>query len=250
MKLIVLGSGTGVPSLTRGAPGLLLRVANKQLVIDSGSGSLTRLLKAGTTYNDIDQLCYTHTHPDHTAELAPYLFACNYGSPPRQTALNIMAAKGFSRFFDKLKKAYHPWLEPHQYRLNLAELEYDRLDFRGFSLMTKPMQHMELSIGFRITAAGGKSITISGDTDYCENIIELAKDTDLLALECSFPDQHKMEGHLTPSAAGRIAAAAGCQKLLLTHFYPICDHYDIAAECRKTYAGELILAQDGMQIMV
>ncbi len=250
MKLIVLGSGTCVPSLTRGSPGLLLQVADKQLVFDSGSGSMNRLLEAGTTYNDVDLLCYTHTHPDHTADLVPCLFACNYASSPRVRELKIIAGKGFAPFFTSLTRVYHPWMDPQNYRLSLTEMEYDRLGFNGFSLLSRPMKHMQLSIGFRVIAEGGGSITISGDTDYCENVVELARGTDLLVLECAFPDEHKIEGHLTPQVAGQIATESGCRKLLLTHFYPICEQYDIAAECRRTYTGELIMAHDGMRIMV
>lgn len=229
---------------------MLIRVGGRQIIFDSGSGSLDRLLNAGTTYNDIDQLCYTHIHPDHTADLVPYLFACNYGEPPRSRGLHIIAGTGFKRFYDNLKQVYAPWISPQQYQLSLYEVNHGRLNFSGFSLLARPMKHMEVSVGYRIEDEAGKSITISGDTDYCHNIVELARGTDLLVLECSFPNHHKVEGHLTPKIAGKIAKEAGCRKLLLTHFYPICDQYDIAAECRETYTGELILARDGMQITV
>jgi ribonuclease BN (tRNA processing enzyme) len=250
MELIILGSGTCVPSLTRGSPGLLVRVGNELLVVDSGSGTLGRLLKTGVTYNDIDRLCYTHIHPDHTADLVPCLFACNYGDAPRKRELQIIAGGGFRRFFNNLKSVYHPWMEPQQYQLSICEVEADRLDFGGFSLITRPMKHTESSVGYRLETGAGRSITISGDTDYCRDIVELARGTDLLVLECSSPNRHKLEGHLTPEVAGRIATEAGCRRLLLTHFYPVCDQYDIAAECRTAYAGELILAEDGMRVTV
>jgi ribonuclease BN (tRNA processing enzyme) len=47
-----------------------------------------------------------------------------------------------------------------------------------------------------------------------------------------------------------MAAKAGVRKLMLTHFYPECDRADIAAECRKTYDGPLVLAEDLMEITV
>ena len=58
----------------------------------------------------------------------------------------------------------------------------------------------------KLTDSNGKSIVYSGDTDYCPELIELADNCDLLILECSFPDDMKVEGHLTPSEAGKIAA--------------------------------------------
>jgi len=64
------------------------------------------------------------------------------------------------------------------------------------------------------------------------------------------PDKLRVKGHLTPSWAGKIASRAGVKKLVLTHFYPECDQTDIEQECRKTYSGPLLLAEDLMQIEV
>ncbi len=40
------------------------------------------------------------------------------------------------------------------------------------------------------------------------------------------------------------------RKLILTHFYPICDDYDILGECRVEFGGEIVLAEDLMTIEV
>jgi ribonuclease BN (tRNA processing enzyme) len=98
--------------------------------------------------------------------------------------------------------------------------------------------------------AEGRSLVYSGDTDYCGNIVRLGKEADLLILECSFPEERKKEGHLTPSLAGRIAREAQSKKLLLTHFYPVFQGHDIREECRKEYSGEILLAVDGMKVSV
>ncbi len=84
--------------------------------------------------------------------------------------------------------------------------------------------------------------------DFSENLVTLAKDADLFICESATPDDLKVKGHLTPSLAGEIAKQASVRKLVLTHFYPECDNVDIEKECRKTYAGPLILAEDLMKI--
>jgi len=112
------------------------------------------------------------------------------------------------------------------------------------------VEHNPESIAFRITGAGGRSVVYSGDTDYSENLIELSKNADLLICESALPDDYRIKGHLTPSLAGAIATRAGVKKLVLTHFYPECDKTDIELECRKTYAGQLVLAEDLMQIEI
>ena len=75
------------------------------------------------------------------------------------------------------------------------------------------------------------------------------KNADLFICECALPDQMKADGHLTPSYAGRIASMANVKKLVLTPFYPECgppecSPTDITKQCRKTYAGPLVLADD------
>ncbi|MBN2246028.1 MAG: MBL fold metallo-hydrolase, partial [Candidatus Aminicenantes bacterium] len=115
---------------------------------------------------------------------------------------------------------------------------------------SKPMAHIYESVGYRIEFKDGRSMAISGDTDYCQNIIDLAFKVDILVLECSFPDGKKVEGHLTPSLAGRIAAESRCKKLLLTHFYPVCDQFDIVGQCKKIYQDQIILGEDLMRVKI
>ena len=112
------------------------------------------------------------------------------------------------------------------------------------------MAHISESVGYRIEFNNGKSLAVSGDTDYCKNIIDLAFQVDLLVLECSFPDEKKVEGHLTPSLAARIGLESNCKKLLLTHFYPACDQIDILEQCRQIYKGEVTLGEDLMKMKI
>ena len=122
--------------------------------------------------------------------------------------------------------------------------------FEPFDIETMPMEHIESSIGFRITTPEGTSIVYTGDIDFCDNAVALAKNADLLICESALPDGMKVPGHLTPSLAGEIATQANSKRLVLTHFYPECDMVDIEAECRKIYQGHLILAEDLMQIEI
>jgi ribonuclease BN (tRNA processing enzyme) len=249
-ELILIGSGTGIPSLRRGSPGLLAISATTTLLIDSGPGTLRKMLEVGITYRDPDVLLYTHLHPDHTADLVPTLFACKYGDLPREKDLLCIGGPGFKSFFEKLEKLYGSWIGPQSYNLTVKEIEKDPLFFRDLKVISKPMAHLSGSIGCRIEFKDGKSIAISGDTDYCQNIIDLAYEVNLLILECSFPEGKKVEGHLTPSLAGRIGLESHCKRLLLTHLYPICDQFDILRQCRQVYQGEIILGEDLMRIRI
>lgn len=247
-ELIVIGTGTGIPSLRRGAPGLLVISDGTRLLIDSGSGTLGRMLEVGVTYRDPDLLLYTHIHPDHVSDLVPIIFASKYADYPREKELLCIGGPGFRSYFEKLKNLYGSWIEPKSYPLTIKEISQEAFAYRDLRILSSPMAHISESVGYRIEFKDGKSMAISGDTDYCQNIIDLAFEVDLLVLECSFPDGRKVEGHLTPSLAGRIALESGCKKLLLTHLYPICDQIDILNQCRQVYPGEIILGEDFMRI--
>jgi ribonuclease BN (tRNA processing enzyme) len=249
-ELIVIGSGTGIPTLRRGAPGLVVLSDRTRLLIDSGSGTLGRMLQVGLTYRDLDLLLYTHIHPDHISDLVPIIFASKYADQPREKELWCVGGPGFQSYFEKLKNLYGSWIEPQSYPLTIKEISRKGLIYRDLRILSKPMAHIAESVGYRIEFEDGRSMAISGDTDYCQNIIDLASEVDILVLECSFPDGKKVEGHLTPSLAGRIALESQCKKLLLIHFYPICDQSDIVSQCSQVYPGEIILGEDWMRIAI
>jgi ribonuclease BN (tRNA processing enzyme) len=249
-ELIILGSGTGIPSLRRGSPGLVLSSGEATVLIDSGSGVLRRMLEVEMTYRDVDLLLYTHLHPDHIADLVPFLFACKYADHPREKDLLCFGGPGFEDYFEQIKKIHGRWIEPRSYHLNVEEVSSKPLSLRDLTIFSKPMPHTPQSVGYRIELGDGKSIALSGDTDYSRIVADLADGVDLLVLECSFPEGRKVEGHLIPSLAGRIASESHCKRLLLTHLYPVCDQVDIVKQCRDIFAGEIILAEDLMRIEI
>jgi len=229
-----------------------MKIKDKALLFDSGAGTMRRLLEADTEIFDISFVFYSHFHPDHTGEFVPFIFANKYpDGARRQVPITLVAGKGFSTFYDKLKTAYGHWIELAPGLLNIVELNnngYDSLSFDDFMVESIPVMHNDESIAYKITSSGGKSVVYSGDTDYSDNLITLSKDADLLICESALPDDLKVKGHLTPSSAGKIASLANVNQLVLTHLYPECDDVDIERECRKTYSGPLTIAEDLMKI--
>ena len=248
MELCVLGSGTCIPTIDRGPSGLVLSFSDHLIFFDGGGGSLRQMPRLGLDYRKIDYLCITHFHPDHVSDLVPFLFALNYTVDfIRILPLRIIGPQGLENFYSQMQRIFGHWIAAKTYYLYLDQAEEDRLEFPDFFIETLPLAHSDSSIGFRVEAEG-KSMVYSGDTDYCENIIRLGENADLLILECSFPDERKSSGHLTPSLAGRIARETSCKKLLLTHFYPVFQGIDIKKECQKEFSGDIVLAVDGMKL--
>jgi len=254
IQVTILGSGTCVPSLKRSSCAVLVRTGSAVLLFDSGPGTMRRLLEAGTTIFDLTGILYSHLHPDHSAELVPLLFATKYPDEAARTKpLSIVAGRGFHKFFRGLEAVYGKWILLPPGLINIVELDNRAPDAHRFGdvdLASAPVAHNDESIAFRVTNAAGCSVVYSGDTDFSEDLIELAKDADLLICESALPDDMRVAGHLPPSLAGEIATRAGVKKLVLTHFYPPCDQVDIARQCRKTYRGPLLLAEDLMKIEV
>ena len=252
ITLTVLGSGTAVPSLERSACAIMVETGKATLVFDTGPGTMRRLLEAGRHLNDVSHIFYSHFHPDHTSELVPFLFAVKYHPPlHRPQGITLTGGPGFIDYYGRLQHAHGDWMAPEPGFVDLVEMvpgETGRTEYPGFTVDTGPVQHKPESLAYRITAPCGTSIVYSGDTDFSEDLIQLATGADLFVCESAFPDDLKTDKHATPSIAGRMAEKAGVDILMLTHFYPACDKVDLAKQCRRTYSGRLILAEDLLKI--
>ena len=251
MEMIVLGSGTSVPHPKRGSAGYLVRGAGRTILVDAGLGTIQKLATLGISLAEPDAVAFTHLHLDHTAELAPLLFALRNPGIGRTRTLVLIGAPGFRDFYARLRRMYGASVEPLDYPLEIEEIEGRPVSLGGFTLRAFPVSHTPQSVAYRVEdPADGKSVVFSGDTDSCEGLIEAARGTDLAVFECSFPDGRKVEGHLTPREAGELASRSAAKRLLLTHFYPECEGEDILGQCRDTYAGEILLAEDLLRVPV
>ena len=252
ITVTILGSGTCVPSLKRSSCSVLMETGNRKLLFDSGAGTMRRLLETNVKIFDISFIFFSHLHPDHTGELVPFLFATKYPDIDwRQKPLTIVAGKGFAGFYNKLKNVYGEWIELKPELFNIIEMDNkkkDFIDFGDFTVESIPVEHTDESLAYRINSSGGKSVVYSGDTDFSDNLVTLAKNADLFICESALPDELKVSGHLTPSLSGEIATQANVDKLALIHFYPECDQVNIEKQCRKTWSGPLILSEDLMKI--
>ncbi|HWN81531.1 MAG TPA: MBL fold metallo-hydrolase, partial [Candidatus Udaeobacter sp.] len=219
------------------------------VLFDGGSGTLRRLAEAGIDYRTIDQLFYTHLHPDHTGDLVPFLFAQRYRpAPPRTTALSLHGPRGFQSFVTQLKVIYGRWIEGPDYAVEVRELWDSATAVGSLRIAAVPMRHSVAAVGYRITDGDGLTCAYTGDTDVTPRVVELARGAELLIADCAMPDESKIDGHLTPGLVGELATEAGVGMVCLSHFYPPCDRVDVVAQCRRTFAGPVIAAADLMQI--
>jgi ribonuclease BN (tRNA processing enzyme) len=133
--------------------------------------------------------------------------------------------------------------------LSLKETKEGIYKFDGFTLTARKTPHIESSLAYRIESSG-KSLVYSGDTDYSEPLIELAKDADTLIIECSVPDELKVKGHLTPTEVVKIANESRAKKIIISHLYPICDKTDIIRVIGEHTEADVVLAEDLLEIEI
>ena len=119
----------------------------------------------------------------------------------------------------------------------------------GLRLSFGPAAHRPESLSLRFEY-DGRSLGITGDTDVCEAQAGFFRKVDLLVSEAAMPDGMKISGHLTPSLAGGLATDSFARHLVLTHFYPECEGADVESQAKRTFAGPVTIAADGMEIPI
>ena len=101
----------------------------------------------------------------------------------------------------------------------------------------------------------GRRVVISGDTRPTDALVEAARGADLLVHEATFGDEEAPRaaetGHSTAREAADVAARAGAQRLVLTHFSARYsrDTSDLVREARERFP-ETMAARDGLEVDV
>lgn len=114
------------------------------------------------------------------------------------------------------------------------------------------------AFGFRFDLKkSGKSITFSGDTTKSDNLIALARDTDVLVHESAFslddaywhnifPPGYLTASHTSARQVGEVAAAAAAKHLVISHYQPDNLSDDTwRREITPSYRGRIDIAKDG-----
>ncbi len=249
IELQFLGTGTILPSPRRSCSATLLTTSKERILIDAGAGTLLRLREQHIHPLELTYIFFTHYHPDHVADLIPILFClrnCTWEENEGHR-LRVWGPRGLLNHLRGLEQAYGRWVQNSGEEVKFYELKRRLLDFPGFRLIWGKVIHKSESVGYRFEVAG-RVICFSGDSGYCQELIRLCHQADLAVLECSHPDEHAVEGHLSPSLAGKIAESAGVKKLILNHFYPDAESSNLVEVASKFYSGPIVLAEDGLKI--
>ncbi|MGQ0813471.1 MAG: MBL fold metallo-hydrolase [Gemmatimonadota bacterium] len=251
MRLTIVGCGTAAPDAERAASGYHVEIGGLALLMDCGPGVVHHLAQFELDWQHLSHLLISHFHNDHIGDVPALFFAWKWGmQPARSQPLHLIAPKGMRK---KLKHMAHAMgehvLEPG-FEVKLHEMggEDGRLLNDVVHLKTLRTPHTKESIAFRLDGPDG-SIGYTGDTGYSEQVSVFLSRVDLLVMECSLPDDHALDLHLTPSSAARMAQQANPGALVLTHVYPQLDRNTLAERVRDAgWTGDTVLAIDGLSI--
>ena len=276
MKIITLGTGGPRPDAERGSACTVLEVGGKYLYFDTGRGVVRSTAQKGIPFKDVAALFLTHHHVDHIGELPDFMIS-SWLAGRRGAPLPAFGPPGTATIYRVLmEQVYDKDLE---FRTEGEKVfgKFDHAEFRevrtgpvaevaGCRVSCEEMTHGHglpfgqaflsrwTCLGYRIEAEG-KVVTISGDSVMSEALLRLARGSDLHVQCCYMAASDLTEPHFKrvsqytlacSDTVGKIAAAAGVKKLVLTHFrHMAADKLaEIGRDVRADFSGEVFLARD------
>lgn len=245
LSLVTVGTGTVAPSATRTGPAHWVERGDVRLLMDCGAGTIHRLAEFGLKWEKVSHVALTHFHPDHFGELPALLFALRHATK-RVEPLVILGPAGTVRLIKGLAEGYGAWVLDPGYPIGILDVQAGE----PFPLSPDVMlevhatPHTSESVALAVTAPEGR-LVYTGDTGPSDDLATWAKGCNLLLAECSLPDAHAVDGHLSPETVGRLAAGARPGRLVLTHFYPSLEQVDVRKLVAARYQGPVALAADG-----
>lgn len=275
-RLVLLGTAGGpTPKATRAAPSQAIVAGDRIYLVDCGDGVARQLALAKLPIRQLRAVFITHQHSDHNAGYGPLFLlgwtaglstpVDTYGPPPlRDMTKHLLEAYRYDvelRMKDEGRPPLAPLIRPHQITGGGEVFKDDRVRVTAALNNHPPIEH---SFAYRIDGPD-RSIVISGDTTYSENVVKLARGADVLLHEVLSRDfwerrdapqppsvvRHIVASHTDAADVGRVAAEAGVGTLVLSHFVPTegpgapTDDQWIAA-ARRHFKGTIVVGRDLM----
>ncbi len=152
-ELVVLGTASQVPTRHRNHNGYLLRWDGEGILFDPGEGTQRQMLRAGVAAHDLNRICVTHFHGDHSLGLAGVIQRINLDKVPHPVTAHYPLSG--QRFFDRLR---HATAYRETVALTQAPVDADGVlvDTGGYTLQAVRLSHPVESYGYRLVEPDGR----------------------------------------------------------------------------------------------
>ncbi len=251
MILTVLGSGTVVPDGNRNSAGYFIETPDVRLMMDCGAGSVHALARYGLPWERMTHLYISHFHVNHVGELASLFFALKHGlRDKRDEPLTVVGPRGLDKVMGGLKQAFGDDLFEPKFPVNVRMLNPgEQIELDGGRLAVTKTPHTDESLAVRIESRG-RQICYTGDTDFSLEVASFFSGASLMISECSFREPREGVPHVSVGGVARMAAHAGVERLMVTHFYFKFEDAELKRELESGFSGEVIIGRDGLRIEI
>ena len=282
LNVTLLGTGDPIPRLDRFGPATLVEAGPHRLLFDAGRGAAQRLGQLGIALGDIDVVFITHFHHDHLNGFSDLWLTGWLPNPfgRRSMPLRVVGPTGTASIMEGLRQAYDPNIQIRivDEQLPPAGAEFDVSEFSGDGTVydqdgvvvrafaVDHGQYIKPSYGYRIEYEG-RSVAISGDTRFDENLIEAARGVDVIIHEVvaareelvEFDERMQLiiDHHTTPEEAGIVFDRVHPKLAVYTHYVllsapnsPEVTIDEVLERTRTSYAGPLVAGEDLMRFEI
>lgn len=249
MHLTIIGCGDAFGSGGRFNTCFLLETAKATLLVDCGASSMSALNARQIDTNRIDGIVLSHLHGDHFGGL-PFLLLHAQFLARRDKPLLIAGPPGTRERLDALLEACFPKAKtgiPWRFKWDVQEIPVAvPTDVLGHAIVTAEVVHQSgaPSTALRI-ADGEKLFSYSGDTEWTDALIGVARDADLFICECYAYAGSKMTGHLSWEILQPRLRDFGAKQIMLTHMNPT-----MLARTDEARAAGVLVAEDGLAMEI
>ncbi|WP_174616235.1 MBL fold metallo-hydrolase [Virgibacillus ihumii] len=238
MKLTVIGQWGGYPAPDGATSAYLIEKDGFTLLIDAGSGSLSKLQKYKKVM-DLDAVVISHYHADHIADIGvlQYAWLVNSYVTGNKEILPIYGHTEDREGFEALT---------HKCTEGIAYDPEKQLEIGPFTVTFQKTVHPVPCYGMRISD-GDSTVVYTADSAFSEAWYDFAKNTDLLITDCNFyADQEGSKaGHMNSIDGAAIAREANVRELLLSHLPQYGDNNKLVEEAEQFFTGTVQLAHSG-----